>query len=629
VTDLDLGTAHLLDDDGAIVVDDQDGAPVLVHDPATCPVDQCPSCALIASLAPAVDVDDEEGRVTAADHGVSLTATAVGERVTANVATRTISGIGVRYNVPGRTSRGPLRVVNPSDLTYPSELSRVILTREHDRADSRGVLASLDHTPEGTRVAFRVADGPTGDDALREALDGTRAGLSYDVVDAVIDGDRLVSGNVIAFGQCAIPAYDDARIDSVAAAAATTEGTTIMLSPEQAARLLELQGRIDGGETLSADEQAEYDALNALNQVYNSGSTDAAPDSGATASAAGHGVTINIGGQPAQPTVEVAASTPAVPGGVPRPPATTAPVPGAMFAAFAQRLATALAPSNPTRYADVTAALADITHSAHTSNVEQPAWSGELWSGLLYEPQWTDLFTEGGLTSWSGDGWRFTNRLEIADYAGDKAAIPTDNITTESSSYSAARMAVGVDIDRKFFDFPTPGFVESLFAQVRESWAMKLDGKVRAYTLANAVAAAVDETAGVPVAIGANASLLKAAAIAVRALKRRKVGKATWVYVNDDDLFTLLDIAEKDVPVFLDLYGIDPRNFRSDELVPQGTVLAGVKPAATVRTLPGSPIRVEAQNLANGGVDEAFFGYWAIEEHHTRGIAKASFDPTP
>jgi hypothetical protein len=44
-----------------------------------------------------------------------------------------------------------------------------------------------------------------------------------------------------------------------------------------------------------------------------------------------------------------------------------------------------------------------------------------------------------------------------------------------------------------------------------------------------------------------------------------------------------------------------------------------------LRTLPGSPIRVSAQHIANGGVDEAFFGYWAIEEHHNSGIVSVAY----
>jgi hypothetical protein len=127
--------------------------------------------------------------------------------------------------------------------------------------------------------------------------------------------------------------------------------------------------------------------------------------------------------------------------------------------------------------------------------------------------------------------------------------------------------------------------------------------------------------------IGAQNTLLKAVAVAVRSLKRRRVGQATWVKVNDDDYFSLFSITNMDVPAFLALLGVAPENIQSDPDVPAGTVLAGVRQAATVRTLPGSPIRVEAQNLTRAGIDEAFFGYWAIEEHHTSGISKATFTP--
>lgn len=402
------------------------------------------------------------------------------------------------------------------------------------------------------------------------------------------------------------------------------------MTDEQRARLRELLERNQRTQA----EEAEYQELSAL-----------AVAEATTADADGAGDGAGDGDQPAggdqavaasqaQPTQAVRASVqPAVPAGAPAPTSstTTQDRPAGAFAAFAQTFAQAMRPGNPTRLADVTAALADITHSAQSDTISEPAWSGELWSGQVYEPQWSDLFTSGTLTNWEGKGWRFTKKLAIQDYAGDKAEIPTDTVTTEPSSYEAARMAVGVDIDRKFFDFPDAGFVASLFEQVRESWAIKLDDKIRAYALAEAVAARVNERlpfdAATNPAIGAQDNLLKAAAVALRSLKRRRVGRGTFVVVNDDDLFTLFEMGQFDVPAYLDLWGIDPRSFRSSEDVPAGTVLAGVKQAATVRTLPGSPIRVEAQNLNRAGIDEAFFGYWAIEEHHTSGIAKATFTP--
>ena len=551
-----------------------------------------------------------------ASHGAALSLTFADEAITASTTSRTLGGTLVRYNVPGRTSKGRLRV-RPGALRFPDDLGAVKLTREHYRDESRGHLTGVVPIPDGLRITARASDGPEGDAALREAQDRTRDGLSFDVVDATIVGDEITDALVIAIGQVGIPAYDDGRIDTIAANLNPGEP----MNEQQRARLAELAAM----NNRSTEEEQEYTQLSAaaVAEVTAPAASDdppATPEGGDAVAAS------------AARTTEVAASIPAVPAGVPtRDAVRTTPRAGSAFADFVADFTAALRPGNPTRMADITAALADITHSAHSSVIEAPAWSGELWSGLVYEPQWADLFNTGDLTNWEGKGWRFTTKLEIQDYAGDKAEIPTDNITTESSEYEAARMAVGVDIDRKFFDFPNQGFVQSLFEQVRESWTMKLDAKIRAYALAQAVAARVDERIpfdGVsnPL-IAAQDSLLKAVAVAVRSLKRRRVGKATFVYVNDDDYFTLFDVTNLDVPAYLSLLGVEPENIRSSEDVPEGTVLAGVRQAATVRTLPGSPIRVDAQNLSHAGIDEAFFGYWAIEEHHTQGIAKATFTP--
>lgn len=548
-------------------------------------------------------------RVTAAAATSSLTIAAVGS-ITASATSRTVSGVILRYGEIGHTSKGPLRV-RPGALTFPDDLGRVKLTYEHDRSRARGHLAGVEHFPDHVRASFKVADGPEGDDALREAHDRTRDGLSFDAVDVLIEGDEIVSGRVIAVGQVGIPAYEDGRIDQIAAASTAQEGTP-MLTDEQRARLEELIAK-DAAD-LSDEERKELDGIVAIL------STTLAVEAPAAEAAP-----VQAAATPAAQPVAVAASMPAIPTGgpTPNPAARTQPVKGQAFAQFVGELTAAMQTKSPGKVADVvTAALQDITHSAHTANIEQPAWSGELWSGLLYEPIWLDLFNSGNLTNWSGVGWRFTSKLEIQDYAGNKAEIPSDNVTTETSTYTAARMAVGVDVDRKFYDFPNEGFVEALWQQVRESWTIKLDAKVRAYALANATTALASD--GVT-PIAAQPTLLKAAAVAARALKRRRVGRATGIVVNEDDYFTLLDVQEKELPVFLDLFGIDARDFRPDDQVTAGTVIALAKPAATVRTLPGSPVRVSAQHLANGGIDDAFFGYWAVEEHHTNGIAKSTF----
>lgn len=565
------------------------------------------------------------GRVVASAHDApnTLAVEVRGGSVTASTTTRTIEGVGVVYNVLGRTSRGPLRVERPEDLRYPEDLSEVILTREHDRGQARGVLASMEHEGGRTRVRFTVANGPEGDAALDEATptsqggSGTRRGLSYDVINPVIRGDRLVSGDVIAFGQVAIAAYgSNTRVDSVAAS--LTEGSTMHLTPEQMARLVALTAQAESG-SLSESEQAELDALKALAAIYEVEATPEAVDEAAAVSAAngGSGVTASI--------------TPAVPGGIPAPSSrpgarTRSRAVGAFregdFDAFLDVITDAVRGGGGA--GAVTAALADITYGAHNNIIAPAAWSNELWSGVEYEPLWTDLFVSGPMEDMKGNGWRFKTKMVMQDYAGNKAAIPTSTPETEASPWTGARMAVGGDIDRAFYDFDTPAnraFLAGLARQAAESWGMKMDVKTRAYAIANSVAAE-GVLAPAPTLIGA-------AAQAVRALRRRRVigrSSSAWVMVNDEDLMSLLDYNTLTVPGFLDQFGINPESFRSDVDLPAGTVLAGAKQAATVRTLPGSPIRVNAQHIANGGVDEAFFGYWAIEEHHPFGIASVEYE---
>lgn len=524
--------------------------------------------------------------------------------ITAAAQSRTLGGMLVRYGVPGRTSAGQLRV-RPGALRFPEDLTRVKLTREHNRDESRGYLATLEHTTDGIRAFTRVSDGPEGDAALREAKDRTRDGFSYDVVDAEIVGDEITSALVIAIGQVGIPAYEDSRIDTIAAAHHPNPGGNSM-NAEQRARLAELRGL----STRTAEQEAELSQLAALEAAN--------PESAQTPAAAPAPVA-NSPPAPAAEPAQVAASMPAIAPGVPAPSGSMQVTERNPLDRFIDGVVAGYASGNP---GQITAALNDIVIGTDSTGLgsllTQPAWSGELWSGLDYEPEFTPLLNSGPLDALEGKGWRFKVKPEIKDYAGNKAEIPTTTVEVEQSPWKAARMAVGNDFDRAFYDFPEQfapllrGYVKF----VNESWAIKLDGKVRDFIIANAVAAAVDP----------QPSLLKAAAKAIRVLKRRRVGKATFIIANDDDFDTLMDVTNNQVPAFLELFGVDPRNFTSSDQVPQGQVLAGVKQTATVKTLPGSPLRVSAQHLANGGIDEAFFGYWAIEEHHPVGIASVAYE---
>lgn len=531
-----------------------------------------------------------------------LTITAAG--LLPDRARRQLAGTLFRYGETGYTSVGPLRVEDPSAITIPADLSAVELTREHDADVVRGHLALVDDNGERCYVVVQLVDGQLGDEALDEAESRQRAGLSWELVDCEVSPTGvLLAGTLNRIGQVAEPAFNSARVDQIAAshaAAVQPNERGAHMTPEQIARLAELRA----ADQLAENERAELAALEAMASAYGDEPAEEAPAEQPAEQPA------EANAQPA--TVAASRRVPSVPTGVPARRGRQTSQAGA-WERFCHDVVRAMQPGGGGQAA-ITAAFADVTNTANPGT-EAPAWSGELWSGLQYEPEWTPLLASGDLTSWEGSGWRWTTKPSMQDYAGDKTAVPSNALVTEPSSYEAARMAVGHDIDRKFWDFPGgAAFLQSYGEAAREDWAVKLDAKVRAFILANAVAYGAATT-----------SVLKAAALAMFGVKQNTKARGTFIAVNDGDFLDLLDVSNDAVPAFLDVFNVQPGNFVVDAAVPAGTVVAGVKQAATVRTLPGSPIRVDAQHLANGGVDSAFFGYWAIEEHHTSGIVKTTF----
>jgi hypothetical protein len=53
-----------------------------------------------------------------------------------------------------------------------------------------------------------------------------------------------------------------------------------------------------------------------------------------------------------------------------------------------------------------------------------------------------------------------------------------------------------------------------------------------------------------------------------------------------------------------------------------GDVIVGASQAATSFELPGSPLRVEAENIAKGGIDVGLFGYHAVAFNNLNALAR-------
>lgn len=134
--------------------------------------------------------------------------------------TRQVAGIALPYGVTGRTSAGPVRV-QAGAVQLPGDLRRVKLTRDHDRNQPVGFLAAADDTAEGLHLSFTMPRGvPSSDAAFLEASEGLRDGLSVELDDLIMAGDLITSARLVAVSQVAVPAFADAGITQLAAAAA-------------------------------------------------------------------------------------------------------------------------------------------------------------------------------------------------------------------------------------------------------------------------------------------------------------------------------------------------------------------------------------------------------------------------
>lgn len=144
---------------------------------------------------------------------------------------RTISGLLIPWSKVARSGFANWRFAKDS-LTWTQE-SRVKLNREHDRREAVGVATRLQSTPKGLDGSFRIARGADGDQVLSLAEDGVLDGFS---IEAEFDedsyeltrgsNDQMVrdvkSARLVGVAITASPAFDDARVSSVAA---TKEGS--------------------------------------------------------------------------------------------------------------------------------------------------------------------------------------------------------------------------------------------------------------------------------------------------------------------------------------------------------------------------------------------------------------------
>ena len=505
---------------------------------------------------------------------------------------RTVTGLVVPWNTPGRTSAGPVSVAEGA-VKLPADLGRVKLLRDHsDTANFSpvGYATAAEVTDEGLKMSFRIAEGDDGDAALADVKNRVRDALSVELVDTKVTNGTLKSGNLTAVALVPIPAFAEARVEMLTAAATDpVEDDEDDDELDQDVEDDETVDPADDGElVIETDEQLETTDTE-TDPVEDDEDDETEKE--------------NNNMEPKKNKLAAAR----VPSGlkVNQKPALT----------FSQAVETIANMRTGTASPELTAALADITRSANPA-VSAPQWLGELWEGSEYQREIIPTMTIKPLTKLKAVGWRWTQKPEIEDYAGDKTAIPTNEVATEPVETTANRMAVGHDIDRAYFDFNETEFLEGFFRARTIDYAMKSDAKAAAF---------LNTSASTGTSVAAEPDLLHAAARARLVVKRQVRVEPSAYLVHPNSLFGLFDITQLDNPAYLDLLGVKPERFIATDLVPENEVIAYAKESVTWFELPGSPIRVDAERIDLGGRDSAVFAYWATLLNNQAGIVRVPF----
>lgn len=515
--------------------------------------------------------------------------------VFADAGTRTITGRIIEYGVRGVGSM--TATFSAQSLVLPQDVTRVKLYRDHRNQYGMGTpvgwMTKVDNRPDGAYATFQIGVGPDGDQALHDAQ-GVRDGFSVEVKDVQVSSDRVTVTRALLDGVALVPApaFAEARVQSVQFSENPTskEGSTMTdtqpTAPAPAAPATTAP---------AAPAPANEGQAPVLQPTF--AQTAPAPEGGVPRSEPtydpGHAGVAQFHGTDARPM--------GITGVADR---------GPSFSEVAGHLQALMRGESPTAQF----ALADITSSAFTPDVTPKGWLGELWSGLGYTRKIVPAVTNRALTNYRMIGWRWITKPQVGPYAGDKAEIPTNTPDTEPAEITAKRWAAGWDLDRKFIDFNDGEFVASFLRAAVEDYAKKTDADLATFLNASATAVA-----------GSQPDLLRAVAVGNHQIELNDAGSAGFVLVNSADMISLLDVAQLDVPAFLATLGISPSAWITSPLVPAGSVLVGAKSAVEFYELAGSPVRVNALDLARGGVDHAVFGYTANHLTNAKGLVKVNW----
>lgn len=500
-------------------------------------------------------------------------------------ATRTARGLLIPYNEPTDPRHRYPATFRPGTITVPGDYRVLRANRDHDLTDPVAVFSKVEDTEVGIVVEFDIARTPEGDELIEQHKRGEKTHLSGEFRKLVKRGSEVVSGILTGAAFLDAGAFKSAALFSLD----PIEETDPEVSPEPT-------------ETTPADAPAEPQEEDMSDQ-------DIATVPGTLRPAA-----------VIEKNEEVFQIMPER---------------DDLFALM-QRVKEFDDPAAKRELQKIDAnvfALNNVTISGSNqlgTAAVQPGWIGQVWEGNAAERIIVPLLTQGILTKLSWGGWKWNVKPAMASWTGNKNAVPTNSPTATPVTFSAQRFAGGHDLGREFYDFNETEAIEAYAAAMVESYSTLSDD----YTLEQLVAAATDVEAetyptDVPEVLG---KIVQGALAVINSGKANPTFAvvsqalfAEYIYTMRDNTLEFLNTSATlnagtiaGMTIVPDPYG----DLTDDQ------VLVGARAAATVRELPGSPVRVSALDLVLGGVDNAFFGYIGVQVDRPSAIVLVS-DPTP
>lgn len=528
-----------------------------------------------------------------------------GELVLASEDERIVTGRLLPFGVVGKTNIGGF-TVEAGTIALPPDPSVVTLNVEHDREQPVGRAVGLDERGDGVWASYRIAKTPEGDEALADIRSGKRRALSMEAKGVVVRAGKAIAGRIFGSGLVTKPAFDGATViasfndvpasmldpdhddDLDAVVSVTTETTTT-----ETTTVVPIEDDDESDEDKNEPEAATVTASQPKEETV--ADTATAPESVVAKANGGSADKNKITARRA-----LAVLAHAVAGSLPD------------MELFRQV-------TSSTQESTVFAAQQNVAFPVgDAENLNVPEWLGEFWGLIKPVPLITDLLGSFPLTSRQVQGYRPTSLPQGGTWAGNGAEITSGSMVFTPATYTAKSWAGGNTVSRENFDFGADAaLLEAYYTYQGLNFQTWLDAAVVSnvlYSLTNIVADVVPTSP----AIDAGTSAL-IDGIAKYVVTRRQpptfilVSETYWkammkapVVAQLGDLNHSLGLMEGT------LEGIT-RRMVPDSYLNDGTnqyqVLVGNRQGGKVGVLPGSPVRAQVVNVANGLISLGAYGY--------------------